>query len=67
MIKNTIIIIVLLLFVLEVVVLGQTFRSISSQAGLKLSECFFIVTLTLSSSTFYYDTDHKKCEITLGG
>ena len=27
----------------------------------------FLVTLTLSSSTFYYETDHRKCEITLGG
>ena len=28
---------------------------------------FFSVTLTLSSSTFYYETHHRKCEITLGG
>ena len=28
---------------------------------------FFWVTLTLSSSSFYYETDHRKCEITLGG
>ena len=25
------------------------------------------VTLTLSSSTFYYEIDHTKCEIMLGG
>ena len=40
--------IVLFLFVYEVVVVGQTFRSISSQAGLQLSECFFLFTLALS-------------------
>ena len=51
----------------EVVVVGQTFRYISSQAGLQLSECVFLVTLSLSSSTFYYETDHTKCEITLVG
>ena len=34
-------IIVLLLFVYEVVVVGEIFRSISSQAVLQLSECFF--------------------------
>ena len=28
---------------------------------------FFLVTLTPSSSTFYYETDHRKYEITLGG
>ena len=28
---------------------------------------FFWVTLTLSSSTLYYERDHRKCEITLGG
>ena len=28
---------------------------------------FVWVTLTLSSSTFYYETDNRKCEITLGG
>ena len=27
----------------------------------------FLVTLTLSSSTFYYEADHRKCEITLRG
>ena len=27
----------------------------------------FLVALTLSSSIFYYETDHRKCEITLGG
>ena len=27
----------------------------------------FIVTLTLSSSTFYFETDQRKCEMTLGG
>ena len=27
---------------------------------------FFWITLTLSSSRFYYETDHRKCEITLG-
>ena len=27
----------------------------------------FLVTLTLSSSTFYYEADNRKCEITLGG
>ena len=35
------IIIIQLLFVYEVVVVGQTFRSISSQARQQLSECFF--------------------------
>ena len=45
---HVIIIIVLLLFVEEVVVVGQTFRSISSHAGLQLPECFFFwVTLPL--------------------
>ena len=28
---------------------------------------FFLVTLMLSYSTFYYETDHRKCEIMLGG
>ena len=28
---------------------------------------FFWATLPLSSSTFYYETDDRKCEITLGG
>ena len=28
---------------------------------------FFLITLTLSSSTFYYETDHRECKITLGG
>ena len=36
-----IIIIVLLLFAEEVVVVGQTFRFISSQVGQQLSECVF--------------------------
>ena len=31
------------------------------------SQCFFSVILTLFFSTFYYETDHRKCEITLGG
>ena len=47
--------------------MGQTFWSISSQTVLQLSECFFLVTLMLSSSTFYYETDQRKCEIMLSG
>ena len=31
------------------------------------TECFCLVTLTLSPSTFNYETDHITCEITLGG
>ena len=50
-----------------VIVVGQSFRSISSQVDLQLSERFFLVTFTLSSSTFYYETDHIKYEITFGG
>ena len=57
-------IIIVLLFVYGVVVVGQTFRSISSQAGLQLSECFFSYAIF---STFYFETDHRKCEMTLGG
>ena len=57
--------IVLLLFVYEVVVLGQTFRS--SQAGLQLSECFFFSFPYAVFSTFNYETDHRNCEMTLGG
>ena len=60
-------IIVLLLFVEEVVVVGQTFRSISSQACLQLSECFCFSYSYSVFCTFYYETDHRKCEMTLGG
>ena len=59
---------VLLLFVQELAVVGQTLRSISISNLLyfKLSESF-LVTLTLSPSTFNYKTNHRKWEIALSG
>ena len=44
----------------EVVAVGQTLRSISSQAGLQLLNV--LVILTLSQSSFNYDTDHYVCD-----
>ena len=61
------VIIVLVLFVYEVVVVREILRFISSQAGLQLFECFFFSYRYTVFSTFYYETDHRKCEMTLGG
>ena len=43
----------------EVKAEGQTLRSISSHAGLKLLNSLVSVLVTLSSITFNYDTDHN--------
>ena len=48
----------------EVVVVGQTLRSISNQADLQLLNV--LVILTLSQSSFNYDTDHERLWRTLG-
>ena len=48
----------------EVVAVWQTLRSISSQAGLQLLNV--LVVLTLSQSSFNYDTDHERVWRTLG-
>ena len=62
-----VVVIIVLLFVYGVVVSGQTFRYISSQADLRLCQCFFYGYPYAASSAFNYETDHRMCEMTLGG
>ena len=45
----------------------RTDLSIHYQPSQPITIFMFLFTLTLSSSTFYYEADHRKCEITLGG